>query len=138
VVEGNLGGAEVDIVCNVVPDVGIKASAPLCLAANTPLKGWVAGSGSTGEETVLQLGEMGLEKVDLMLKVGSWGIGSGSLDREMVVDMSLVDSSRSLWDQLCTSHVLAIPVGGLVDADLGSLVGGTVGWILITGRKIHV
>lgn len=121
-----------------MPDIGIKGGAPLGLSLNSPLESWVAGSGSTGVQSVLQLSEVGFEEVNLMLQVGAGSIGVSSLDREVVVDTALVDWSAGLWNQLGTSHVLTVPVSSSVNGDLDTLVGGGVCWILVAWGEVDI
>ena len=61
--QSHRAGAEVDVVREVVPLSGLEGCAPLGLTTDVPLKvGRVRGN------TVLQLGEVGLEEEDLVLQ----------------------------------------------------------------------
>lgn len=136
--ERDLVGGEVNIISNVMPNISIESNAPLSLPRDAPLQSRITGTRSTGQKTILQLREMRLKEVDLMLEISTWSISIGSLDRKVVVDVSLVDSGGSLGDQLGTSHVLSIPVGGVVDGDLDTLVGDGVGRVLVAWREIDI
>jgi len=138
VVEGNAASVKVDIVCNVVPNVSVESGAPFWLSTNTPFESRVASTASTAEKTILQFSEVGVEKVDLMLKIRPGSVGVSPLDGEMVVNVSLVDRGSGLWNQFGSAHVLAVPVCGLVNAHLGTLFGNGVGRVLVAWVEIYV
>lgn len=67
----------------------------------------------------------------------TWDIGVRSLDGEMVEDGSLVDGGFGLGNQLCSPHV-AVPLGGGINCDLGSLRATGVAWVLVGGGEVDV
>ena len=94
-----------------MPHISIPVGAPLGLPTNHPPEQRVASPSCTAQPPRLQFCEVTLEEADLMLAVQAWCVGATTLDAEMVEDMSAVDSSAGLRDQLSTTHVLAVPVG---------------------------
>ena len=76
---------------------------------------------------------MGLEEVDLMLSVDAWSVGCGALHAKVVPDFAGVDCGLGLGNQFCPAHVLAIPVCGAVQGELGTLLATRIRWVLIRG-----
>lgn len=122
--EANGAGIEVDLVGDVVPDIGLPLNIPLSLAIDHPAQVGVGLILATAEPASLELGEVALEEGNLMLLGGGGGVDVGALDAEVVVDTALVDGSLCLGNQLGTAHVLAIPEGRLVQGDFDTLLGG--------------
>ena len=134
VVEGNRPGVEVDLVRHVVPLVGCELHVPLAHAADVPLQVGVAAAGAA----VLEFREVGFEEGDLVF-VGRGGLVSArGLEGEVVVQFPLVDGGGGLGDQLGAQHALAVPLCGLVDGDLDTLLGGRVGGVLKGRVQVHV
>lgn len=136
--ETNSVGVEVDLVGNVVPHTGVPVDAPLGLATDAPPQQGVGDARGTGLPAGLELGKVALEEGDLVLAGGGGGVGVLAHKGEVVKDLALVDGGRGLGDQLGTAHVLAVPVGRVVEGDLGALVGATVGRVLVAGREVDV
>ena len=111
-----------DFVGNVVPDIGRPDYIPFADTTDHPSQVRVGGSTRTTDQAVFHLGEVALEEVDLMLEGRVWGIGVRSLHAEVVENFARVDSSFGLGDELGSAHVLAIPVGGRVNAHFGTLL----------------
>ena len=132
--EGNGAGIEVDLVGNVVPLVGNELNVPLGDTSNVPLKVGVG----RARGAVLELSEMRLEESDLVFVGGRRGVLGGSLDGEVVVDLALVDGCLGLGDEFGAQHGLAVPFRGLVDGDLYTLLGSSVGGVLEGGVKVDV
>lgn len=122
-----------NLIGDVVPDVSFPDNIPLGSSSNSPSQRRVAGASGAAHPARLQLGEVALEEADLVLAVQARGVGVAALDAEMVVDLSLVDGRGGLGDQLGAAHVLAVPVGGAGEADLGALLGAAVGGVLVAG-----
>lgn len=131
-------GSKVDLVGNVVPDISSPLDTPLGLAANAPPKQSVRDARGAREPTGLELGEVAFEEGDLVLPGGGRGVDVLSHQGEVVVDLALVDGSGGLGDQLGAAHVLAVPVGRVVERDLGSLPGTSVGWVLVVRREVDI
>lgn len=108
----------------------------MCIDA--PFKCRVTGSGGTAHQTVLNLGKVRLEKVDLMLEISTWGIGGANHDGVMVVNVSRVDGGRGLRDQFGTSHRLAVPERSIVNGELGTLLGDGICGILVARAEVDV
>ena len=132
--EGDGTSIEVDFVSNVVPLVGDELNVPLGDATNVPLQVGVGRS----RRTVLQLSEVALKESNLVLVGGSWGVLSCGLDGEVVVDLALVDGSLGLGDEFGAQHGLAVPLCGLVDGDLDTLLRRCVGGVLEGGTEVYV
>lgn len=81
---------------------------------------------------------MALEEADLVLAVQAGRVGGAAHDAEMVVNLAAVDGRGGLRDQLGAAHVLAIPVGRAGQADLGTLLGASVGGVFEAGVKVDV
>lgn len=121
-VEGDSLSVKVDTVGDIVPDTRLESDVPLALAIRVPLQ-LVAGSArSPADQAVFHLCEMALEETDLVLLGLRRRVRSCVLHREVVEDFARVDRSRSLRDQFCAHHRLAIPRGRVVDCDLDALV----------------
>ena len=90
----------------------------------------VASARLSVDPTVFQFREMALEETDLVFVRRTWDVGCRPLDREMVVDCALVDSSLSLGDELCPPHV-AVPLRCVIDCDLGTLLAASVSGVLV-------
>ena len=73
---------------------------------------------------------MALEETNLVFVRRTWDVGCRPLDREMVVDCALVDSSLRLGNQLCPPHV-AVPLRRVIDRDLGTLLAASVSGVLV-------
>ena len=73
---------------------------------------------------------MALEETNLVFVRRTWDVGCRPLDREMVVDCALVDSSLRLRDELCPPHV-AVPLGRVIDRDLSTLLAASVARVLV-------
>lgn len=131
-------GEGYNLIGNVVPDVSFPGNVPLGSSSNLPSQRWVAGAGSATDPARLQLGEVALEEADLVLAVQARRVGGAALDAEMVVDLAAVDGRGGLRDQLGAAHVLAIPVSGAGQADLGALRGAAVGGVLVAGVEVDV
>lgn len=139
VVELDSLGVKVDSVGNVVPDIGGPVgNVPLRDAADHPVEGVGGGFGGTGKQTRLQLGEVGLEETDLVLLGLRRGVGGRVLQGEVVVDLAGVDGSGRLGDEFGPAHGLALPVAGVVDGDLGTILAGGVGRVLVVGGNVDV
>jgi hypothetical protein len=93
---------------------------------------------AAARSTILHLGEVALEESDLVLVVLGRLVGAGSLDREVVVDLALVDGGGGLGNQLSPEHGLAVPLGSLIDGDLDTLLGASVGGVLELRVEIDV
>ena len=63
-----------------------------------------------------------------MLQGRVGGIFFRPLHTEMVVNLSGVNGSSGLRDQLSTPHI-AVPFRGLIDSDLSTLLRGCIRWI---------
>jgi hypothetical protein len=88
--------------------------------------------------TILQLSEVAFKESNLVLVGGSWGVLSCGLDGEVVVDLALVDGSLGLGDEFGAQHGLAVPLCGLVDGDLDTLLRRCVGGVLEGGTEVYV
>lgn len=55
----------------------------------------------------------------------------------MVVNLSAVDGRLGLRDELCAPHV-AVPLCGVVDGDLGTLLATGIRRVLVGGRKVDI
>jgi len=55
----------------------------------------------------------------------------------VVVDCALVDGSLGLGNQLRPPHV-AVPLGGAVDGDLGTLLATSISRVLVAWGKVDV
>ena len=97
----------------------------------------VASARLSVDPSIFQLGEMALEETDLVFVRRTRNIGRRSLDRKMVVDRALVDSSFRLGNQLCPPHV-AVPLRGVIDRDLSTLLAASVSGVLVVRRQVHV
>ena len=97
----------------------------------------VAGARRSVDPSVLQLCEMALEETDLVFVCRTRNIGSGSLDREVVIYSAFVDSSCGLRNELRPPHV-AVPLGCVVDRDLGTLLAASVPGVLVVWREVYV
>lgn len=131
-------GRKVDLVGNVVPHIGVPVDAPLGLAADAPPQQGVRDARGARLPAGLELGEVALEEGDLVLAGQGGGVGVLAHEREVVEDLALVDGSRGLGNQLGTAHVLAVPVGRVVEGDLGTLLGAAVGRVLVVGREVDI
>lgn len=97
----------------------------------------VAGARLSVDPSVLQLCEMALEETDLVFVCRTRNIGSGPLDREVVIYSAFVDSSCGLRNELRPPHV-AVPLGCIVDRNLGTLLTASVPGILVVWREVYV
>lgn len=131
-------GRKVDLVGNVVPHAGVPVDAPLGLATDAPPQQGVRDARGARLPAGLEFGEVALEEGDLVLAGGGRGVGILAHQREVVEDLALVDGGRGLGDQLGTAHVLAVPVGRVVEGDFGTLVGAGVGRVLVAGGEIDI
>lgn len=136
--ESNSVGGEVNLVSNVVPNVGKPLSRPLRLSTNAPPEKVVGDTGSTREPTRLELGEVALEESDLVLTGGCRRVDILAHQGEVIVNLAADDGSVGLRDELCPSHVLAVPVSRLVKGDLGTLLGPSICWVLVVGGQVDV
>lgn len=129
--EAHGAGVKVDLVGKVVPDAGLEGRLPLARRGGEPLQ--LVGGGAA----VLELGEVRLEEGDLVLALGRGGVGVLALEREVVVQGARGDGAgvRDGGDQLGPAHVLAVPVGGVVEGDLCALGGTRPGGV---GREVEV
>lgn len=131
-------GGNYNLIGNVVPDTSIPNSVPLGSSSDLPSQCWVAGAGCAADPARLQLSEVALEEGDLVLAVQAGRVGGAAHDAEMVVDLAAVDGRGGLRDQLRAAHVLAIPVSSAGQANLGTLLGASVGGVLEAGAKVDV
>jgi hypothetical protein len=130
--------AEVNSISNVVPDTSSPVSAPMRGTANVPSQQRVRSSRLSTDPTGLELGEMALEEANLMFAVDARWVGGGVHDAEMVVDLSRSDGSGRLGNQLGSTHVLPVPVGGAVEGELETGCASTIGWVLVAGIESEV
>lgn len=96
----------------------------------------VASSLLSANPAILELGEMALEKRNLVLVCGAGHVCAGAFDGKVVKDCSLVDGGFGLGNQLCAPHV-AVPLCGVVDCDFGALLAAGVAGVLVVGREVH-
>lgn len=130
--KGYRTSVKVDLVGNIVPLVGCKLDLPLRYTAHIPLK-FVASLA-----TILELREVTLEESDLVFVGRGRSIGRRGLDREVVVNGAFIDRSTCLRNKLCSQHGLPIPLCGLIDSDLGTLLGARIRWILEGSVEIDI
>lgn len=135
--EGDLLAREVDLVGNVMPDTGLPESLPLALAADHPLQVGVLVALLAVDPSVLHLGEVGLEEVDLMLMEDARGVLVAAHHGEVVEDLALVDRGLGLRNQLRPPHV-AVPLGRRVDGDLRALLRAGIDRVLEGGSEIDI
>lgn len=130
--ESDGASIEVDLVCDVVPLVCSQLHTPFRNTSDVPLQLIVALA------AVLKLSEMAFEKGNLMFVRGGRGVLGGCLNREVVEEFALVDSSGRLRDKLSPQHGLAIPFGCTVNGNLDTLLRASVGWVLELGVEVDV
>lgn len=65
-----------DFICHIVPDPRIPVHTPLALSSHEPLQCRIGVTSCTGNPSRLHLGEMRLEKVDLVLAVNAGWVRS--------------------------------------------------------------
>jgi hypothetical protein len=131
-------GGYYNLIGNVVPDVSIPVDAPLGVSSNVPSQQRVAGASFAADPASLQLGEMALEEADLVFAEQARWVGRAALDAEVVEDVTTVDGSGGLRDQLGAAHGLAVPVGRAGQGDLGTLLGAAIGGVLVAGVEVDV
>ena len=129
---------KVDLVSNVVPHVGLPRRLPQALLLDHELQVRVLGALLAADPAVLHLGEVALEEANLVLAVDRGGVGGAAHHAEVVELLALVDALGSLRDQLGAAHGLAVPEGGGVEGELGTLLGARVVGILVLGREVDV
>jgi hypothetical protein len=110
-----------DLIRNIMPNTRIPFHTPFSLSLNSPAKGIIRPTLSRICSR-LQFREVRLKKSNLMLSVQVWRVRRRPHDAEVVPYFARVDGGRCLGDQLRSPHVLAIPICGIVQSDLGSLV----------------
>lgn len=120
-----------------MPYIGHELDLPLALTTNHPLQIRVAGSRLAVHPSILQLRKVALEEADLVLVRRARYIGCRAFDREMVVDLPLVDGGSRLGNKLCAPHV-RVPFCGAVDSDLGALLASGVCGVLVAGREVDI
>ncbi len=74
---------------------------------------------------------MGFEEADLMFSVYRRSIGVIMHDTEVVPHRPLVDCCGGLRDQFRAAHSLAVPEGGAVQAELGTLRAACICGVLV-------
>jgi hypothetical protein len=75
VVEFHTPGIEINPIRNVMPYTRLERNIPLALRVDVPAEDVARSARCAGEESVLHLGEVGLEEHDLVLGGARWRIG---------------------------------------------------------------
>lgn len=120
-----------------MPHVCYQLDLPLALATHEPLQVRVARSALAIDPAVLQFCEVALEERNLVLIGRAGHVGCAPLDAEVVVHLAAGDGSLGLRNELRTPHV-AVPLCGVVDGDLGSLLAARIGRVLVGRREVDV
>lgn len=126
--KGHGASIKVDLVDAVVPHASLHGDVPLLGRVGHPFQGGVAGAAAAAGQAVLQLGEVRLEKGNLVLAGDGGGVGVLTHDGEVVVQRAGGDGAgvRRLGDEFGTTHGLALPVGGGGQRDLCALGAGAI------------
>lgn len=135
--EGDLVGRKVNLIDDIVPLVRLELRLPFALAPDHPLQVRVGRARLAIDPPVLELGEVALEEGDLVFVCGAGHVCCGSLDGEVVVYRALVDGGFGLGDEFCPPHV-RVPLCGVVNRDLHTLLGSRVAGVLEVWREIDV
>lgn len=135
--DGGKSGRTYNLIGDVVPHVSDELDLPLALSAYHPLQVGVARSALAVDPAILELREVALEEGDLVLVGRAGHIGGAALDAEVVVYFSACDGGLGLGDELCAPHV-AVPLCGVVDGDLDTLLAAGICGVLVRGREVDV
>lgn len=111
---------------------------PLALLADHPLQLGITIPSLAANPAILHLGEVALEKVDLVLAVHAGRVRAVARHAEVIEDLAAVDGRRGLRDQLDTPHGLSVPVRGGVEREARALRGDGVGGIFVGGGERDV
>lgn len=119
-----------NLVHDIVPHIRHQLNLPLTLPAHHPLQVGVGRARIATNPAILHLREMALKKANLMLVGRTGHIRAAPLHTEVVVHGARVNRRFGLRNQLCAPHV-AVPFGGAVDCDSGTLLGVGVAGVLV-------